>query len=238
MRIDMLTHSGKRRNMNYEIKTLFQQMDRYNIDMSMICTQMEHHDNRHIYELVKQYGDRLIGFGVVDPWAMDCEEQLYRCFENYHFKGLKINCLRHSVAADRYPMMEAHFRYCKQYKGIIIAHCMSDMFSIPARWERMAQRFPEVPIILSHIGVPYMSGSAIRIAARNPNIYLNTAACFPPVLKEAVDILGADKIIFASDTPFGSFQQEERAVRFVVEDDKDYQKIMGENAKRILYEMR
>lgn len=236
MRIDMLTHSGKRRFLDYGIEELFQQMETYQIDASVICTQMEHHDNAHIHDLVMQYPSRLFGFGIVDPWALDCEEQLRRCFEEYHFKGLKINCLRHSVAADRWSMMEGHFRWCEKYHGIIIAHCMSDMFSVPVRWERMAKRFPNVPIILSHIGVPYMSESAIKIAARNTNIYLNTAACFPPILKQAYEVLGADKLLFASDTPFGSISQEERAIRYIINQEADYKKIMGENAEKLLRE--
>lgn len=234
MKIDMLTHSGVRRHMDYPVEELFAQMDKFHMDASMICTQMEHHDNAHIAQLADMYPERLIAFGVVDPWAMDCEEQLRMCFEEYHFKGLKINCLRHSVGADRIPMMESHFRWCAEYGGIIVAHCMSDMFSIPARWERMARLYPDVNIILSHIGVPYMSDDAIHIALRNPNIYLNTAACFPPVLKKAYETLGADKIIFASDTPFGSIAQEERALRYVVKCEDDIHKIMGDNALMLL----
>lgn len=89
-------------------------------------------------------------------------------------------------------------------------------FANPALLDDVAEEFPEVPIILGHSGVQgfFFYGSypdmALTVAARHPNVYLETSSVPYDVILKAVECpaIGPEKIIFGTDTPafFGYFK--------------------------------
>ena len=65
--------------------------------------------------------------------------------------------------------------------------------------------FPTVKVILGHMGhcnVVYING-AIDVAERNANVYLETSGMpMPTKIREAVERVGPDRVLFGSDIPF------------------------------------
>jgi predicted TIM-barrel fold metal-dependent hydrolase len=61
---------------------------------------------------------------------------------------------------------------------------------------------PEATIILGHCGGYFHTKDALRVAERYPNIVLETSAMpYPRVIKEAVERVGASRVLYASDGP-------------------------------------
>jgi predicted TIM-barrel fold metal-dependent hydrolase len=234
MVIDLLTHTGIRKQFNFTVQQLFQEMEQNGVDKCMTCCQVEHIDNTTTFQTAGKYPEKIIPFATVNPWTIGSEEELERCFKEYSMKGLKLNCQRYGLAADRHSLMDPIFELCSKYHRIVIGHSMSDLFSLPSKWEEMARTFPDVPIIISHMGVPMMVDAAFLAAKRCKNIYFNTAACFAPVLNSAIREIGPERILFCSDTPFGSMRQEMQKVRYVTKDRSVQDLIFGENAERLL----
>lgn len=234
MIIDLLSHIGTRKGNTYKVEELIHLMDDAKVDMCMACSQLETIDNEYISECVNNYPDRIIGFSVINPWDMDGEEELERCFRDYKFKGLKLNAIRFGYSADRHSVLDPFFELCSKYKAPVVVHNMSDLFSIPSKWEEMARTFPDVPIVLFHMGIPMMVDSAMQIAKRNKNVYLGTACAFAPVVKRAIEEVGPEKVILSSDAPYGSMGQEIDKIRFVTSDPAALKLILGENARNML----
>ncbi len=236
MIIDMLTNIGIRKGNEYDCSTerLLEVMDDYGVERSVAITQTECIDNLATYASVLQYPHRLIGIGMANPWSLNAEEEVERCYMYYGFRGIKLNCLRFGVSAERHSLIDPLLEITAKYKGIVIAHCMSDLFSIPNKWEEIARTFPEVPIIMSHIGAPNMVDSAIRCAKRTKNLYLITAGAFPRHVARALEELGPEKLLFASDGLYGSIEQELRTINYVVKDKIARELILSGNAKRLL----
>lgn len=234
MIINMLSHIGRRKGNEFTVEQLLEAMQSAGVDMSVTCCQVENIDNAHTAEVARKYPEKLIGLAVVNPWALDGEEELERCFRDYGFRGVKLNAVRFGISADRHSILDPYFQLCSKYKGVVIAHAMSDLMSMPAKWEEMARNFPDVAVILSHMGIPAMVDSALKIARRTRNIYLNTAVCFAPVIKRAIEEVGPEKIVFASDTPYGSMRQEIEKIRFVTSDEGALRLILGNNAAMLL----
>jgi len=232
--INMLSHTGRRKGNEFSVEQLLEAMGSAGVDMSMTCCQVENIDNAHTAEIARKYPEKIIAFAVVNPWAIDGEEELEHCFRDYKFRGVKLNALRFGISADRHSILDPYFQLCSKYKAAVVAHSMSDLFSMPAKWEEMARNFPDVPVIISHMGIPAMVDSALKIAKRTKNIYLNTAVCFAPVIKRALEEVGPEKIIFASDTPYGSMKQEMEKIRFVTSDQSALRLMLGENARMLL----
>lgn len=82
-------------------------------------------------------------------------------------------------------------------------------FSNPMFVADIAQEYPEVPIIIGHMGVQgfFYFGTyadmALLVAATNPNVYLETSSAPFEVVEKAVcdPAIGPEKIIFGTDTP-------------------------------------
>src|SRR5262249_3034014 len=66
----------------------------------------------------------------------------------------------------------------------------------------LAEAFPEVKIILAHMGGRIFSDAMI-VAERAANVYLETSAQMPMAIVAAINHIGAERIVFGTDTPYG-----------------------------------
>jgi uncharacterized protein len=117
----------------------------------------------------------------------------------------------------------------------------------PNRIANVAARFPEVPIIVDHMGYPDATEDAIRAAEAHPNLYLGTtvlrffkeppgpAHCVPSEVAEAVRRLGPERVVWGSNIP--EFPQSALWCRQAIERLKlgaeAERLIMGENLTRL-----
>ena len=235
MIIDLFSHIGPRKGEFYKVESLLELEDQAGVDKVMICSQLETIDNGYIFDCTQRYPDRTLGFGVINPWDMDGEEELERCFRDYNFYGVKMNPIRFGYSADRKSLLGPFFELCSKYGKCMVVHGMSDMFSVQDKWGEMARAYPDVPVVLYHIGVPLMVERCCELAKTLPNFYLSTSGSYVPAIKAAYDAVGPDKIIFSSDAPFGNPAQEIEKVRFVVKNEAHLDKILCQNAKDILH---
>jgi len=102
----------------------------------------------------------------------------------------------------------------------------------------VAQRHPDVLIIMDHMGYREWVGQAVDAAVANPNIYLGTtliAAAEPISIKNIVreGSVGADRIVFGSNGPAGVAVHGVNGIRNVGFTAEETALILGENFKRI-----
>jgi predicted TIM-barrel fold metal-dependent hydrolase len=102
----------------------------------------------------------------------------------------------------------------------------------------LARRHPEVTIIMDHMGYREWTGLAVQAAVQNPNIYLGTtliAAAEPISIKNIVrgGQIGADRIVFGSNSPSGVAQHGVNGIRNVGFTEAEAAQILGANLKRI-----
>jgi predicted TIM-barrel fold metal-dependent hydrolase len=116
--------------------------------------------------------------------------------------------------------------------------------SDPLLLEDVAIRFPQLKIVIMHMGWPFYDHALYMLFAYE-NVYLDTATVnwllgkklFNRMLEEAVDTVGSDRILFGTDqmvwpqmiTPA---VESIRSAPFLSEQDK--RNILGENARRLL----
>ncbi|MCU6747401.1 MULTISPECIES: amidohydrolase family protein [Lachnospiraceae] len=234
MIIDMLAHIGVKKGEDYKVESLLEIMDRSGVDKCMICSQLETVNNEYIDECCRKYPERTLGFAVINPWDIDGEEQLEKCFKEYHFYGLKLNAIRFGYSADRHSVLDPYFDLCRKYKKCVVAHGQSDMFSIPDKWAEMAKSYPDVPVVLYHIGVPMMYERACELARDIPNFYVSTCGSYVPVIKMAYEIAGPEKVLYSSDAPFGDEIQEIEKIRYICQNPEHLEMMLGGNAEKML----
>lgn len=184
---------------------------------------------------------RIIPFGWaniregVDKAKSDAE----RCMREYGCKGVKLNGAQNEYFIDSPEAMEV-MKVIADEKGIVAFHIGADYpdFTDPIRAERAARAFPETKFLMVHMGgasMPDVSENVIKIAGRNPNMYLIGSAIPVEKVKIALDTLGPDRILFGSDTPFYSAvdvkAEYDRMLSVYSVDVR--KKVMGENARRL-----
>ena len=204
---------------------IVEQMDKYGVDQAIPLAVFDF-ANQPSIELVRGCGDRFPAFmaGLDITPGFDGEETA-RKLEAYlsipEVKGVGEWSLAAGSSNEDWPAL---FAKCRPILDVIAAHKAPVLFhtgtapftEIRALWfynpvfiDDIAREYPEVPIIIGHMGVQgyFYYGTyadmALMVAARNPNVYLETSSAPFEVVEKAVcdPAIGPEKIIFGSDTP-------------------------------------
>jgi predicted TIM-barrel fold metal-dependent hydrolase len=150
---------------------------------------------------IAAFPDRLIGYVRVHPWYPESLDLLERAFGEFHMKGVKL----HPVGNLSHPASEVSLRVIRRaaaHRAPVLFHCGDEALTTPLQIALAAEAVPEATIILGHMGGYFHVDEAIEVAARHPNLYLETSAMpYPAQIRRAVDTIGPERVLFASDGP-------------------------------------
>jgi predicted TIM-barrel fold metal-dependent hydrolase len=94
---------------------------------------------------------------------------------------------------------------------------------------------PEATIILGHMGGYFHVDEAIDVATRLPNLYLETSAMpYPAQIRRAIDVLGAERVLFASDGPGCLPKLEVHKVRLAGLSASEAERVLSANILELL----
>jgi predicted TIM-barrel fold metal-dependent hydrolase len=114
-------------------------------------------------------------------------------------------------------------------------HCGDEPLTTPLAIAHAAEACPEATIILGHMGGYFHVDEAIAVAERHPNLVLETSAMpYPAKIREAVERIGAARVLYASDGPACSPRIEVEKVRLAGLDADAERLVLGENAAKLL----
>jgi hypothetical protein len=120
--------------------------------------------------------------------------------------------------------------------GMVVNIHSGSEISHPLAIGALARRFPDVPLLMDHMGYREWVGDAIEVARDNPNVYLGTtiAAFEPMTVARAVDALGPERVVYGSNWPNLYSDLAVQALRRYGFDSKAEALILGGNLARIL----
>jgi predicted TIM-barrel fold metal-dependent hydrolase len=107
---------------------------------------------------------------------------------------------------------------CDKYKKPILIHCGRGEKSRVDYILQVNADYPNLNFVCAHMGglatdLIIRAFDKLTQAKFLDNIYLDTSGCFHPMLiRKAIQILGEDKLIFATDRPFHSFEMSLYAI--------------------------
>jgi hypothetical protein len=192
-------------------------------------------------------GKKLIGLGTIHPDFEDYRNEIDR-LRRGGIRGIKV----HSYFQNCHPDEERMFRIYEAlgedmmvyfHSGALgKAYTTSDVVpSAPNTIARVLEAFPRLKVVAAHFGGLYMLEEA-RKHLLGKNLYLDT--CWTPDInlldkKVIADIIkehGSDKVLFATDYPFGEVKKPLEWIRSLPLSEKDKRLILGENAKKLFVE--
>ena len=164
--------------------------------------------NAYIYKATQDHPDKILGFGWADPTVgVDhARDVVKRCIYEYAFYGVKLNGAQNYYFIDdprlSLPVVEEIARTGK----LLAFHIGPDEYerTHPFRAARIARLYPEMNILMVHMGMRNadMNHAVIEIAQENPNMYLVGSGTSDKAVLRAIEVLGADRVCFGTDAPF------------------------------------
>ena len=87
--------------------------------------------------------------------------------------------------------------------GLVVNIHSGSEISHPLAIGALCRRFPDVPVLMDHMGYREWVSDAIEAARDNPNLYLGTtiSAFEPSTIERAVHELGPERVVFGSNWP-------------------------------------
>jgi predicted TIM-barrel fold metal-dependent hydrolase len=185
--------------------------------------------------------DRVIAFGGVHPHTDDYKRDIDFAI-GLGLKGLKFHCEYQDFVVDDLNMLEI-YDYALS-KGLIIMHHAGFDPGYPPPYKSSPKQFSKIAdamrggvIIAAHLGGEGQWGDVEEFLAGS-GIYLDTSMGFDFYSQEQfmriVKKHGADKILFASDSPWSNAKTEIEHLRKMPLEGRAADAILGGNAMRLL----
>jgi len=197
-------------------------------------------DNAGIAPVIKKYPDRFIGYAFLNPKKNPkVTDELMQCVEEYGMKGVKVHPWFHDYDPGSELMPLA--RKCHELDIPILMHmgAREDSGNVGAILDAM----PDIKLILAHLGIPFFKRSWEQ-ARKYPNLYLDISGPYlsASIVKKAVKVVGAEKLIYGTDGPYGlragkgqwSYEPSKAWVEDLPIGDDDKEKIFSKNLLRLL----
>ncbi|MEE9276009.1 MAG: amidohydrolase family protein [bacterium] len=173
------------------------------IDLSSLYGGDYRRGNAEAAEICARHPDRLMCFAYLHPPLYGIDECLRHCEEAVRemgHLGFKLHpvsdCHPTNSREYVYPVMEM----CRELKTPIFIHTGHVPFSGPILVAELAREFPDVAIILGHIGHA-MFADACYVAQKYPNVWMDTSMNHGGPLRNALAAVGPERILFGSDSP-------------------------------------
>lgn len=186
--------------------------------------------------------DGLLQWVVVDP----TKEQTYRQAEEMlklpKCVGIKIHPEEHGYHIAKYG--RDIFEFASRRRAIVQSHS-GDKNSLPSDFVKLANDFPRVQLIISHMGCGWNGDLTHQVRAikksRHGNVYTDTSSArsiTANLLEWAVEEIGAERILYGTDSPMYFAPMQRSRVSNADISDKDKRLILRDNALNLFGKMK
>jgi len=252
---------------NYD--ELVEEMDRSGVDVSVLFLsdnigrgqndEQVLERNKHLANIEKRHRGRIISFASIDPRRQEAPNLFRTCIEDYHLRGLKWHTDNgyYPNSPEAYQVLEV----AEELGVPLLTHTgplppgFRSKHSHPIHLDDVALDFPKLKIIAAHMGDMWWR-DWVAIAKYKKNIYGDLAMWqlmagrdlgrFRRVLREIIDDVGVEQVLFASDMPvlepLVSNRRWVETLRALPDDssdgikfnEKEVEAILGGNAAQLL----
>jgi predicted TIM-barrel fold metal-dependent hydrolase len=181
-------------------------------------------DDRFIADFVAKHPDTLIGFLSVDPTQDGWEREMRDGHETLNLRGIKLL----PMYAGFFPQderLDPLWKYATEKQIPVLLHTGTTFVAqaplectLPRHLDAVAIRFPDVKIIMAHLGHPY-EGECVATIRKHPNVYADLSALHyrPLQLYHSLMLVQEygvwNKVLFGTDYPFTNVNDSIAGIR-------------------------
>ena len=182
----------------------------------------------------------LLQWVIIDPNQHETYRQAEQMLNEPHCMGIKLHPEEHC-----YPITEhgdTLFEFAARHRAVVLVHS-GDENSLPGDFLPFAERYPESKLILAHLGNgggaagdPTTQVRAVQDSTCG-NLYVDTSSArsiLPRLVEWAVSEIGADRILYGTDTPLYQAEMQRARIDHAELTDDQKKLILRENAVALL----
>jgi predicted TIM-barrel fold metal-dependent hydrolase len=187
---------------------------------------------------------RLVGFCSIDPMRRNVTDVLDRATQELGLRGVKLAPTYQGFdplgpeAFGLYEQIAARGLPVLCHQGVTFVRRSVLAYAYPRQLDEVALRFPEMPIVIAHLGHPWID-DCVAVVRKHPQVYADVSALIsrPIQLRSALILAGeyriADKLLFGTDFPFARIR-DTVAVLQGWADDPESPQVLRETVQTIL----
>jgi len=171
-----------------------------------------HVPNDYVADYVKRDPQKLIGFMSIDPNDPGAVPEMERAFFDLGLRGMKMSPIYQNYAPMD-PRAQPIYRFAQEHHLPLLVHSATTFprtaplkFASPILMEDVAIAYPDLVIILAHLGHPW-AADTMAIIRKQPNVYADLSGLHyrPWQLYNFLMLCHEwgvmDKLLYASDYP-------------------------------------
>jgi predicted TIM-barrel fold metal-dependent hydrolase len=174
--------------------------------------------NDAVATFVAAHPDRLIGFMALHPHDPACLDELERCRSDLGMRGIKLGANYQNFDPLEARALAIYQRAQRLGLPILFHQGTSPVREAPIRlsyplvMDEIAIRYPELKIIMAHVGHPWQVDTCVVIR-KHPNVYADVSAnfyrpySFWEQMIKATEWNVLDKLLFGTDFPVTTVQE-------------------------------
>jgi uncharacterized protein len=242
MRIDTICVIGKDREYDLDELTLLKEMDACQVDQAIITpvdrfyAVLNEEGNNQINEISQQYPDRFLPACTANPWLGKAAiVEIDRCLSENARLVIFHPFYQGFLANDEiiWPLLEQ----IQPYNVPVYFHTGMPGNSTPWQIVDLAERFPDLDLIMGHCGSTDFWNDVDDAALAAPNIYLETSLARPFSVPGRIKAIGKERILMGSYAPVNNFTFEwNEMAKVLTTDQADF--VLGENINSLLEKRR
>ncbi|WP_437206910.1 amidohydrolase family protein [Planctomicrobium sp. SH664] len=181
-------------------------------------------EDEYVANYVSKHPDTLIGFMCLDPTQPGWEREMRHGHQGLGLRGIKLLPMYAGFRPDD-PLLDPMWSYASRHELPVLLHTGTTFISqaplectLPRHLDTVAIRFPEVKMILAHLGHPY-EGECIVTIRKHPNLYADVSALHyrPFQLYQSLMLVQEygvwNKVLFGTDYPFTTVNESVNGLR-------------------------
>lgn len=172
-------------------------------------------DDNDVAQFVSEHPTQLIGFQALDPTQTGWQEEMIFGYEVLKLKGIKLMPMYAGFYPND-PAFDFMWNYASKNGLPVLLHTGTTFVSNskldttrPVHIDEVARRFPDVKIIMAHLGHPY-EGECIAVFRKHVNVYSDVSALYYRPFQLFHSLMLAqeygvfDKLLLGSDYPIAT----------------------------------
>jgi predicted TIM-barrel fold metal-dependent hydrolase len=191
--------------------------------------------NRELLEALDGFPDRdrFVPCAYINPNLYGAVEALETAVDQYGFGGMKLMPTIHRYNVDS---LVAHPVMGKANDlGVPVTIHSSGEGGYPRLIAKLADAFPDVPIIMDHSGYRYFQAEALETGRGHENVYFGLSLVSEPgYIDRIASEVGADRLIFGSNAQGGIPRIGVMVFEYTGLTEEEKRLALGENLARLL----
>lgn len=179
----------------------------------------------------------LLQWVVIDPQNPQTYAQAEEMLALPNCAGIKIHPEEHLYPIAKHG--RAIYEFAAKHKAIILTHS-GEQNSMPEDFVPFANDYPEVQLILAHLGCGYDGDPSHQVraiqAGKHNNVFVDTSSAssiMSGLIEWAVREVGADRLLYGTDTPLYLAAMQRARIDSAEISDADKRLILCDNAIRL-----